>query len=790
MNRWIDLYSHRARLARLHKHLSGFLKYVLVGLSVVLIGLGVLFLVQERSLGWFVASLAVWPLMLLLWDEQYLKKIPPNKGTRFDDRIESELLTTLPPQMSRDGLVNALSQTKSAQFMMIRAGLSPQFITDQIADEVLKTAWGYASQLQPDGEVSAAAFLAGLVYAQPQLTSLLAHLQIDQSDIERIVSWHKRLSRLIEEHQKPKYDGGIGRDWSFGYTPLLSRFGVNVSAQVARGNTALLVDVETHERSISTLLQTFSSGGRQNVALVGPSGSGKTTLIQGFAARLMDPRSKLPNSLKYSQVISLDAAALIAAAPGRGELEELVNALLIEAYRAKNIILCLDDAELFFEEGVGSVDISNLLKPILEGGALRIILTMDDQRYLQISQRNPAVAQSLNKSVVEPATFEETLRIMQDQLITTEFQKKVTYMYQAMRESYRLSERYLYDIAQPGKSLRLLVSAAQQAEQGLVTAASVQRAIEQTQGVKVGANVGGDEKEMLLNLEQLIHERMINQTRAVAVVSDALRRARAGVRNESRPIGTFLFLGPTGVGKTELAKSLAAVYFNGEDHMVRLDMNEFVSPDDVRRLIADGADDPNSLSAQVMKQPFSVVLLDELEKAHDTVLATLLQVLDEGVLRDINGREVSFRDTVIIATSNAGAEQIRQHIDKGEELQEFESEFVDDLISSRTFRPEFLNRFDEIVLFRPLKPDELVQIVDLIIAGINKTIENQKIRVEINDELKRWLVVNGNDPRLGARPMRRMVQRVVENTIAKRMLSGEVQPGETISLTMADIPQE
>ncbi len=244
---------------------------------------------------------------------------------------------------------------------------------------------------------------------------------------------------------------------------------------------------------------------------------------------------------------------------------------------------------------------------------------------------------------------------------------------------------------------------------------------------------------------------------------------------------------PTGVGKTELAKSLAAVYFNGEDRLIRLDLNEFVRTEDVSRLIADGADDPYSLSAQVMKQPFSVILLDEIEKAHDSVLATLLQALDEGILRDAKGREVSFRDTIIIATSNAGADMIRHHIEAGEKLEDFEEAFTNDLIVSKQFRPEFLNRFDEIVLFKPLGIDELNQLIDLIIAGINKTLEPQKISLVVDDAAKAKLVKKGYDPKLGARPLRRAVQRTVENLIAKRMLEGSVQPGETISLTASDI---
>ncbi len=501
----------------------------------------------------------------------------------------------------------------------------------------------------------------------------------------------------------------------------------------------------------------------------------------------MNPASNLPHNLHFHQVVSLDAGSLISQARGRGELEGLVNALLVEAYKAKNIILFLDDAQLFFEEGVGSVDLTNILMPVVEGGAMRLIFGMDEQRWLQISSRNPGLANALNRVSVAPASQQEAMLVMQDQLIGYEFKYKVTYMYQALKEAYRLSERYLYDQAQPGKSLKLLEMSANYNEHGLVTAASVQRAIEEGQGVKVGATTDEAEKQKLLNMEELIHQRMINQVRAVEVVSDSLRRARAGVRNESKPIGTFLFLGPTGVGKTELARSLAAVYFGGEDRLIRLDMNEFVSPDDVKRLIADGATDEHSLTAQVMKQPFSVILLDELEKAHDSVLTTLLQVLDEGVLRDIKGREVSFRDAIFIATSNAGADQIRHHIEQGERLEDFEQDFTDHLISSGQFRPEFLNRFDEIVLFRPLEQPELLQVVDLIIAGINKTMENQKVKLTVDDEAKNKLVELGYDPRLGARPLRRAVQRSVESVMAKKLLAGEAGAGDTVVITAADI---
>jgi ATP-dependent Clp protease ATP-binding subunit ClpA len=229
------------------------------------------------------------------------------------------------------------------------------------------------------------------------------------------------------------------------------------------------------------------------------------------------------------------------------------------------------------------------------------------------------------------------------------------------------------------------------------------------------------------------------------------------------------------------------VYFGGEQNMIRLDMNEFVSSNDVARLIADGSQDSNSLTAQVIKQPFSVILLDEIEKAHSSVLTTLLQLLDEGILRDVRNREVSFRDTVVIATSNAGSDRIQEYLSRGYSLQQFEETFVSELISSHLFHPEFLNRFDEIVVFGPLTKPELLQVVDLILVSVNKNLQNQKITVTVAQDAKEYLVEAGYDPRLGARPMRRVVQRAVENTVAKLLLSNEVTAGGYIEITLDQV---
>ena len=501
----------------------------------------------------------------------------------------------------------------------------------------------------------------------------------------------------------------------------------------------------------------------------------------------MDADSKIPNNLKFRQLYSLDAPSLISAAKDQGELEYLMIRIMNEIYSAKNIILCLDNAHLFFEEGPGSIDITNLLVPILEAGSIRMILIMDDQKFLEISAKNPALANSLNKIVVNPSNQEETIKILMDQVPYFEHQKNVVYTYRALTEAYRLSEQYIHDIEMPGKAKLLLESAAAHSENGLVTAESVQTAVEKTYGVKVKVADSDQDREKLLNLEQLIHERMIDQEEAVSAVSNALRRAAAGVKNQSRPIGTFLFLGPTGVGKTELAKTLSEVYFKGESNIIRLDMNEFVSASDVSRLIRDGASDALSLTAQVMKQPFSVVLLDEIEKAHPSVLTTLLQVLDEGILRDEKNREISFRDCIIIATSNAGANTIRDKITAGAKISEFKDEIVDNLIASGEFKPEFLNRFDEICLFKPLSKEDLIQVLDLIIASTNKTLEPQKITVTLSPEAKQILIEQGYDPKMGARPMRRIVQKTVENIVASAILSGSAEAGSTLTITPSEI---
>lgn len=788
--------SERAKEARLGRKLTK--KPVIIAtilLAILVFCAGVFALTSKIPAGWLLIGLTSILLIILGWTELELKKVPVGKGQNINDLLSTNVMANLPKNPTLTDIVAMLKNTRSGMFIGLRYGITPDILTGiahsstaQMADVFNMAREIYA---KVGGEtISGGMLIVALIELYPDHENLLRQKKLEMSDLYNGLTWYNYLHGLVKDAKKHKRTGGIARDLSFGYIPTLSRFGQNISVQ-REGAVKTQIHLAGHKEIIGKMIQTFLSGGRQNIALVGPAGSGRTTIVNAFAEDLLDADSKIPSSLKFRQVFMLDAAAMISAVNGRGGLEKLVQVVLSEAYAAKNIIIFLDNAHLFFEDGTGSIDISNVLLPIIEAGKLRMILTIDQQKFLEISERNPALSNALNKIMVQPANEAETMRVMADQVPQLEYKYNVIYTIWALKEAYALSERYIHDLEMPGRALNLLESAANFAEAGaFVTDKSVKAAIEKTQGVKVQLANNAEDKQKLLNLEELIHERMVDQAAAVKTVSDALRRAAAGVRTQNRPIGTFLFLGPTGVGKTELAKAVSAVYFGGEAEVVRIDLNEYVTASDVNRLIAEASEDAMSLAAQVTKKPFSVVLLDEIEKAHPQVLTTLLQVLDEGILRDTKNHGISFRDAIIIATSNAGAERIHEWVGEGRDLQAMQKELTDEMIKAGSFKPEFLNRFDEICVFQPLAKEDLMKVVGLMIDSVNKTLEAQKIHVALTEEAKALLVEKGNDPQLGARPMRRIVQKTVENLVAKAMLAGKIGNGAVVEITAPQIAEQ
>lgn len=787
MNVSFDLSRPRVRQARIANTLDKpIIKSLFSLLAVALIigGFG-LFLVGY-SFGLLIAAPSFWLAMLVVWDEKHLRKLPIRANSEQpEDLLEWRILSQIKSaQPTAKEIWQALRSHNQVRFFQLRYGMPVDLLDHMYSiaedidmDQVWEQALAYRIK-SGTTPLSAGSVFIALFKNTPGSQELMDNMKVSIEELEAGVDWVAHIKRTLWAYNNRENGGGIARDWGYGYTPILNRVAHNISLEV-QASGLLFRDIKAHTDLLDRIIQVLSQAGKSNIALVGEPGVGKTTTVYGVANKLIEGKD---SALQYHQIFELNAATLLAQARERGQLEELILRVVGEAHHARNIILFLDEAQLFLEEGTGSVDLTNILLPLIQRANVRFIMAMTPNHWQRLTLENQALAGVLNYQKVPPTGEDDTFRVMEDQTLIIENKYNVLLTYQALREAYHLADHYVSEQAFPGKALKILEDAAVAAgPKNLVTPEIVQQTMEDSKGIKVQAATA-DEGAKLLNLEDELHEQMINQYQAVKAVANALRRARAGVRNKERPIGTFLFLGPTGVGKTQLAKALADVYFGGKDQIVRLDMNEFVQSSDVAKLV----DASGVLMSGIRQQPFSVLLLDEIEKAHPDVVNAFLQLLDEGRMSDSAGRVVSFRDAIVIATSNAGADKVRQHIEAGEEVEQFQEQFLDELVSDNLFKPEFLNRFDEMAVFRPLKEEELLQVVTLMIKDVNKTLAQQKISVALDDAAKLWLVKRGIDPRLGARPMRRMVTKYVEDIVAQHVLGGKINPGSTLTLTVED----
>ncbi len=784
----IDLKSsraQRAKLAKIYDKKALIITCRLVVLVCVILGTGVL--LTGETLGWLIFIPASIAYILVTWIKGDLsnKAIPKKDNEQLHNLLEFYPLARLKTDNpSAHELWQTLDGSEESFFISNRFLLDKTFF-DHLLDKSPGSAqkiWPIVKSYQLQHHLSSftnMAVLVGLVKSIPNHDDILKTIHLDIKDVETAVPWMADILEKRRLAQSKNFFGGIGRDWAYGYTPILQSLGHNISQSIE--THGFFSDTSMHEKIVNQMVQMMNNG-NGTVTLIGDSGVGKTTCVHAFAERILIDNST-PKNILHNQVVQLDAPTLLSHAKNPGQLEGLMIRIFNEAHRAKNIVLFFDDAEVFFGNGPGTIDISHVIQPAIESSSLRVILAMNPPAWQRLSASGAAgKMQPLN---VPPAGEDDTLAVLRDSISMAEYKNKVVFTYQALREGYKLGSRYVSSLAMPGAALTVLEQTATTAQNQLVTKELVQASVEQAYGIKLQASTQA-ESNQLLNLEAELHKYVINQDRAVTVVADALRRARSGVGNPNRPVGTFLFLGPTGVGKTELSKALARTYFGSETALIRLDLNQYVGAEDVARLIQTNVGNELGFLGQVRKQPFSVILLDEIEKAHSSVVNAFLQMLDEGEMRDNDNKTVSFKDAIIIATSNAGADEIRKIIDSGEDIDSTEAEFIETLISRGLFAPELVNRFDEVVIFKPLKPEELVQVIDIIIAEINKSLDAQKVQVELTEPAKKWLVEKGYDSKLGARPMRRMAQRYVENTVAKKLLNQSLVSGEKLLLDVKD----
>ncbi|MFA5052142.1 MAG: AAA family ATPase [Patescibacteria group bacterium] len=602
-------------------------------------------------------------------------------------------------------------------------------------------------------------------------------LEVEQGQIINAVEWLNIKVRLSEGYHRwrskaaYKSKGVMNRAMTSQATPLLDRFSHDLTSLARQGVLAPCIG---RDREIESVLRIMEGG--KNVILTGFPGVGKTSIIEGIAALMA--AEDVPDMLQDHRLISLSVASLVGAAGRQGELEGLIMQLINEIVRSGNIVLYIDNIQNMVgvsTEGAQNLDIADIMANALSKRLFYAIATtspLDYRRYIEPSGSLNSVFQKVE--VAEP-DVNGTILILEGKSGSVEAKNQIFFSYESIERIVTLADRFIHDRFQPEKSLSILDEVAvyvhrKKGKNAIVTGEDVAEI--------VITKITEKETEKLLNLEERIHERMVDQEEAVTAVSTALRRARAELRDIRRPIVNLLFLGPTGVGKTELAKTVAEVYFGSEKNMIRLDMSEYQEKSSLARMIGappgySGASEGGYLTEAIRRQPFSLLLLDEIEKAHPDILNIFLQVMDDGRLTDTLGRTIDFTNVILIATSNAGTSMIQKRIQEGRPLAAIKDELMNEELKPY-FRPEFLNRFDNIVVFKPLSFDDIIKIVGLMLNQVNKRLAAKGIRLQATDEAKRELAQQGFDPIFGARPLRRAIQDTVDNALANYLLEGKL----------------
>ncbi|WP_413816011.1 ATP-dependent Clp protease ATP-binding subunit [Kitasatospora purpeofusca] len=626
-------------------------------------------------------------------------------------------------------------------------------------------------------------------------------------------------------------------------TPTLDEYGRDLTEEARAGRLDAVVG---RAEEIEQTVEILSRRTKNNPVLIGEPGVGKTAIVEGLAQRIVS--GDVPRTLGEKRVVTLDLTALVAGSKYRGEFEERLKNVIDEVTEAdQSVILFLDELHTVVGAGgggEGSMDAGNILKPALARGELSVVGATTLDEYRRYVEKDAALERRFQPVLVPEPTVEETVEILRGLRDAYEAHHQVRFTDEALDAAATLSDRYVSDRFLPDKAIDLLDQAGARvrlrslggstaavpvrdritklrreleeavAEEEFVRAANLKTELRQTEdelaavaedreevvevtaddiaqvlsgrtGIPV-AELNATERERLLRLEEHLHEKVIGQDRAVTAVAQAVRRARAGMGDPDRPTGSFLFLGPTGVGKTELAKALAALLFGDPDRMIRFDMSEFQEKHTVSRLVGSppgyvGYDEAGQLTEAVRRKPYSVLLFDEVEKAHPDVFNLLLQVLDDGRLTDAQGRTVDFRNTVLIMTSNIGSQRILDHAGDVEQIRD---DLMRDLRAK--FRPEFLNRIDEVIVFHALTRKDLLQVVDLMLDRTRRRLKAQDVDLEVTDQARELLVNLGYQPAFGARPLRRTIQQELDNRISDLLLDGTVGEGDTLVADASD----
>ena len=642
-------------------------------------------------------------------------------------------------------------------------------------DKIGKTAFEYA-KLGNSEYIGPRHFFVAALLEDPKIDTLLLKLDLKEEDVLGALNYLESKKEIwrkvwiwdgdfIVHHLK-----GVNRGWLGVPTPNLDIVGEDLTKRAAKEGFAPLV---RESGVVSEIVNILSQTSGRNVMVVGAPGAGKSALIRHLAGQIVT--GDAPAALATKRLVLLDLTRLLSGIKTQGDLADRVKGIFEDVEFAQNIIIVIEEIhELGMGEVGGSLNLYSLMQPYLESDAFQFIGTTEPENYVHVLEKNGAFARIFRKIELENATPKDTLNILQYRSIEAERKLKVKVTFMAIKAAVELSQKLIKDRVLPDSAIAVLKEASVQAVNKWVTKEVIRRVI--SSRVKVPLmEVGNVDKNRLLNLESEIHKRMIDQEPAVKVVSDTLRRSVAGLREEDRPIGSFLFVGPTGVGKTELAKTLASVYFKTEGAFIRFDMSEYQNPESVSRLIG-GTGEGGLLTEAVRNRPYALLLLDEFEKANERILTLFLQVLEDGRLTDGAGRTISFENTIIIATSNAGSLLIAKGLEEKESMAEIDKGVSAELL--KVFKPELVNRFDDIVIFKPLSSEDLQKIVLLKIASLKNQLKEKGYLVEFDDNLISELAQRGFDPVLGARPLRRLIQDTLEANLSKLILENQLIKGQ------------
>lgn len=614
---------------------------------------------------------------------------------------------------------------------------------------------------------------------------VLYEIEIDQDKIKNTVFWFRIHERLVENYKnyrrmaRFKPSTNMDRAYTAIATPSLNAYSHDITLAAKWSRLEFCV---SREREIEEIFKAIKSG-RNGVMLVGEVGVGKRTIINGIAELMV--KEEVPKILQDKRLVEVDISRLISGA-NPAEAQARLLEILDETARARNIVLYISNIETIVGITAGSeesLDLADVLVSHLEHYGLICLASVTQENYIKSIESTP-LGEVMAKIEIDEPIDNQAIEIVESKVAYLESSHNVYFSYNALEAAVKFTSKYIHDKFLPAKAIEVLESLATKLsvnskEAKLITKEDVAELMSEQTGIPM-TKVGEQEGKDLLNLEEKIHEHMINQVEAVDMVAASLRRARAELSEGKRPIASFLFLGPTGVGKTELAKTVAKVYFGQEKCMIRIDMSEYQNQESLVKMIGD-AENKGYLTEAVRRAPFSLLLLDEFEKAHPEILNLFLQVMDDGRLTDGQGRTIDFTNCIIIATSNAGAVFIEDQIKAGVDIETVKEALINDQLN-KIMKPELINRFDGIIVFKPLSMEHVIQIAELMLKKTAKTLEKKGIRFTFNETGVKILAEAGFDPKFGARPLRRLLQDRVDNIVANKLLAGELKRRDAVMI--------